>query len=85
MAVLATAAEVLCVSEHRASIDSDLANTVTLSVHVRHALDNDNTQRYLSRWPDSERDNLLQCWPTGLASRLKVREILAQKRARRRA
>jgi hypothetical protein len=85
MAVLTTAAEVLRVTEYRKTIDSDLANAVTLSVHMRHALDNVETRRYLSRWPDSERENLLQCWPTGLASRLKVSEILAQKRSRCRA
>jgi hypothetical protein len=82
MALLMVAAEMLRIVEARSAINENVASALILSVLARCVLDNSDTQRWLSRWSESDRVKFARCWPTGRASRLKVREILAQRRSR---
>lgn len=82
--LLMMAAEMLRMMEGRPAINERIVNALTLSVLARRALDNPDTQRYLSRWSTADSVQLARSWPTGRARRLKVREILAQRRSKRR-
>jgi hypothetical protein len=82
--LLMIAVEILRMMEDRSAINERVAKALILSVLARRALDNPDTQRYLSLWSETDRAKLARCWPTGQTARLKVREILAQKRLKRR-
>lgn len=83
--LLMMAAEMLRMMEGRPAINERIVSALTLSVLARRALDNSDTQRYLSGWSTADRVDLARCWPTGRARGLKVREILAHRRSKRRS
>jgi hypothetical protein len=75
--------EILRMMENRSAINERYRRALTLSVLAERVLDNPDTQRYLRLWSEADRAMLARCWPTGPAARLKVREILAQRRSKR--
>ncbi len=81
--LLMMAAEMLRMMETRSAINERVVSALIVQVLTRQALDNADTRRYLSCWSEADRVQFARCWPTGRASRLKVREILAQRRSKR--
>ncbi len=57
--------------------------TDSVASRSANTLDNRDTQRYLRLWNETDRMIFAGCWPTGTAARLKVREILPQRRSKR--
>ena len=76
--------EILRMMDDRPSLNERIANALTLSVLARRALDKPDVQRYLLGWDEVDRVRITRCWPSGPAARLKVREILAHRPAKRR-